>query len=816
MDPLRLDLQWAWRTLRRSPSASTVVVLSLALAIGSVIAVFSFVHGVLLRPLAVRDLDQVVRLRENWGNPGGEPVLRNGDLVTFQHWRRENRVFTGVAAAHFLAQNLTGQGEAEEYVGAEVSPEFFRVLGVRPLLGRDFVAEEEQPGHDATVILGEDLWRRRFGADPRLVGRTLLLNGIRREVVGVMPHGFRHPYLAEVWVPLVLDEPTRQRVGNTLYVPARLLPGVSLERAEREMTDLTWRLQQGHQLPLGPRGARLFMLRKELLRSVDTLLLSLLAGALFVLLIACANVANLLLAQSYQHSAEAAVRVALGARGRRLLAPYLAQSLLLALLGGGLGVLLAGASIAPIRAASPISSVSITELGTDVEMDLPTLGFSLLVTTLAGLAAGLVPALKAWRTAPQDALRGARAAGLSRSGRFLTSALVVGEVAIAVMLLVSAHLVGRSFIQLLNTPWGLEPRGVLALDLHLQATRYPDHAQRARFMEEAVARVRELPGVLDAGATSAQPFADSIDTFTFDVPGQPAPDPPGYYSTYHRAITPGYLETLKIRLLEGRTFTPHDDGRLGAGGVVIISKSFADHFWPGESAIGKRLRADRLAPASPWLSVVGVVADLAVETADPYLNMNNVTTTWYLPYTTADFDSFTLVVRTQGHPERLTPAVRGVLRQLDADQPVAQVATLEDYVDAYLARERFSALLYGSFGLIGLILALGGIYGVMSFFVNQQIRDLSVRVALGARPADIRNMVLRQASRLAMLGLLLGLAGALGLRRFIASLLVGVGPTDLEVLVSVSVLVVAAALLASYVPARRAPRLDPMQVIHQT
>ncbi len=815
MDHLKLDLHWAWRTLGRNLGTSTVVVLSLALAIGSVTAVFSFVHGVLLRPLAVTDLDRIVRVRENWGEPSGEPVLRNGDLVTFQRWRLENRVFSGIAAAHFATQSLTGQGEAEEFVGAEVSADFFHVLGVRPVAGREFFSEEEQPGHNPTIILGEDLWRRRFAADPHLIGQTLLFNGIRREVVGVMPHGFRHPYSAEVWVPLVMDDAARQRVGNSLYVPARLAPGMSMERAESAMTDLTWRLQQAHQLPLGPRGTRLFALRKELLRNVDTLLLSLLAGALFVLLIACANVANLLLAQGYRHGSETAVRVALGAGGRRLLVPSLAQSLFLALLGGALGVLLAAASLAPIRAASPVSTISIAELGTDVRLDLPTLGFAFLVTTLAGLTAGLVPAIKAWRASPQDALRGARATGLSRSGRLLTSALVIGEVAIAVVLLVGAHLVGRSLLRLQNTSWGLDPHGVLALDLHLPEARYPDQAARVRFLEEVVARVRTLPGVVDAGATSAQPFADSIDTFTFDVPGQPAPDPPGYYSTYHRVVTPRYLETMGIHLLAGRSLTPQDDARRGMGGVVVISKSFAERFWPGESPLGKRVRADRLAPASPWLTVVGVAGDLAVETADPYLNMNNITTTWYLPYTLAEFDAFTLVVRTQGHPESLMPAIRGMLRQLDPDQPVAQVATMEEYLDSYLTRERFSALLYGSFGLIGLALAVGGIYGVMSFFVNQQMRDLSVRVALGATPAEIRNMVLGQASRLALTGLVVGVAAALALRRIIASLLVGVGPTDPAILGSVSVVVVAAALLAGYAPARRAARLNPMRVIHQ-
>jgi putative ABC transport system permease protein len=817
MDQLRTDLRWAWRTLRRNPGPSTVVVLSLALAIGGVTAVFSFVDGVLLRPLAVADLDRVVRVRENLADPGREPVLRGVDLVTFQHWRRENHVFTGLAAAHFLTQSLTGEGDAEEIHGAEVSANLFRVLGVRPLAGRDFLPEEEAPGHNPTVIMGEDLWRRRFGADPQILGKALRLNGVRRTVVGLMPHGLRHPYLAEVWVPLVLDEAARQRIGSGLYVPARLAPGMTLARAEREMTELTAQLQRERQLPLGPRGARLVPLRTELLRGLDSLLLSLLAGALFVLLIACANVANLLLAQGHRQSAEAAVRVALGAGGRRLLVPFLAQSLLLALLGGALGVLLAAVGIAPISALSPISTVSISELGTEVRIDLPTLGFCLAITTLVGLGLGLVPALRAYRMSPQEALRGAgRTVGLGRRGRHFTGALVVGEVAIAAVLLVCAHLVAGSFARLRDTPWGLEPRGLLALDLGLERARFPDHASRVRFLEEAVARVQALPGVADAGATSAQPFSDSVDTFTFDVPGQPAPDPPGYYSTFHRVVTPRYLQTMRIRLLEGRGFTAQDDPRRGGGGVVVISKSFAERFWPGRSPLGKRLRADRLAPAAPWLTVVGVVADLPVETADPYLNMNNVKTTWYLPYTLADFDAFTLVVRTHGQPEALAPEVRGVLRDLDRDQPVARVATMEERIGDYLSRERFSALLYGSFGVLGLILAIVGIYGVMSFFVSQQSREIGIRMAMGARPVEIRNMVLRQAFQLAGLGLVLGIAAALALRRFIASLLVGIGPTDPAVIGSVMLMVVAAALLAGYVPARRAARLDPMWVIRQT
>ncbi len=816
MDRWMLDLRWALRTLRRNPAPSAVVVLSLALAIGGVTAVFSFVNGVLLRPLAGRGIDRVVRVREDWAAPGQDPVLRGVDVTTFERWRQDNRVFTGLAAGHYLRQSLTGDGEALALAGAETSANFFQVLGVRPLLGRGFVPEEERPGHNPTAILGEDLWRRRFGADPRILGRTLRLNGVQRQVVGVMPHGFRHPYMAQVWVPLVLDEPARQRIGNTLYVPARLAPGVGLARAEREMADLTSRLQQQGQLPPGPRGARLVGLRQELLRNLDSLLLSLLAGALFVLLIACANVANLLLAQSQRLAAEMAVRVALGAGGRGLIGPFVAQSVLLALLGGGLGVVLATASMAPILALSPISAVSISELGTEVRLDLPTLGFTVAITLAVGLALGLVPALRAWRVAPHDALRGGgRVAGLGRSGRLFTSGLVVAEVAIAAVLLAGGDLVARSFVRLAGTPWGLRPQGLLTLDINLQAARYADQAARARFVEAAVARVRALPGVVDAGATSVQPFDDSVDTFNFNVPGQPAPDPPGAYSTFHRVITPGYLQTMGIRLLAGRAFTAHDDPRLGGGRVVIISRSFAERFWPGRSPLGMRLRADHLAPGSPWLTVVGVAADLPVETSDPYLNLNGVKTTWYVPAALADFDSFTLVVRTLPRPQSLASAVRGALRELDRDQPVTRIATMDQRIDAYLSRQRFSALLYGAFGLLGLLLAFAGIYGVMSFLVGQRRREIGVRMALGARPTEIRNMVLRQAASVALAGLLVGLGAALALQRVLAALLPDVGTLDAAVLGFVTLVVATAALAAAYLPAIRAAELDPMRVLRQ-
>jgi putative ABC transport system permease protein len=813
LDEIRRSVIWAWRSLRRRPGLSAVVVLSLGLATGGTTAVFSFVNGILLRPLAVADPEQLVRVRENWAAPGEEPQLRSVNPATFLEWRRGRGIFAGIAAAFHHPQTLTDQGEPEEIEGCEVSADFFRVLGVRPLLGRDFLAAEEQPGRDAVVLLGYELWRRRFGGDRRILGTTLRLNGVRRVVVGILPRGIRHPYQAELWVPLVLDAQAPVRIGNSLYVPARLRPGVGAARAEREMNELTERLQREHELPPGPHGARLVPLRKELLRNLDVLLGSLLAAAIFVLAIACANVSSLLLAQSYRRTPEAALRVALGAGSGRLFGLFLAQGLLYALLGGALGVLVAGWSIGPIFALSPLPGVAISELGREVTLDWPTLAFTLVVAVVAGVLLGLVPALRARRIQPQDALRtGGRAASLGRAGRRFTSGLVVAEIALAVLLLIGASLVARGFERLRRTDWGFAPQRLLVVDLNVQAARYPDAGERVRFVDRAVARLAAVPGVTAAAATTLQPFADAVAYCDFDVPGQPAPNPPGHYLTHHRLVSPGYLETMGIALLAGRSLTPADE-RLAGTSAVVVSKSFADRFWPGGSALGKRLAVERLAPAARWLTVVGVAADLPVETGDSYLNLNNVKLTWYVPHALGDLSSVSLVLRTSARPESLIPAVRSALREVDREQAVARMASMDEEIDRYLGRERFSTFLDVTFGLLGLLLAMLGIYGAMSFFVAQQHHEIGIRVALGARPLAIRGMILRQVSRLTLAGLALGLVGAFGLRRFLASLLFGLAPTDPAVLGFVAVVVSAAALAAGVMPAVRAGRVEAARVI---
>jgi putative ABC transport system permease protein len=810
-----LDLRWALRNMRRHPGPTAAVVLSLALAIGGNTAIFSFVNGILLRPLAVRDLDEVVRVRENWGEPGQEPVLRGVNAATYRLLRQENRVFDGISAAHYQPLNLTGQGEAEELAGAEVTADFFQTLGVEPLQGRTFLPEEEKPGRDKSVLIGEGLWERRFGADPHLMGKALLLNGEQRQVVGIIPRRLKHPYVAEMWVPMVLDENTPARLGNALYVPARLKPGVTVERAEREVSELIGRLVREGQLPQGPQGAKLVPLREELMRNVDSLLYLLFAGAAFVLLIACANVSNLLLAQSLRQSTEAAVRVALGAGGRRLSRLFLTQSLLLAMCGGALGVLLAWWSLEPIVALSPLADTAISELGTEVQLDLPTLIFTFLVTAAVGLALGLVPAFNALRLDPQAVLRQAgRSSSLGRGGRLYLSALVVSEVALAVVLLLAAGMVAQSFIRLYRTDWGFRTDHLLVAELHFPEERYPEAEQGQRFVRAAVERLRALPGVVSVGGSSMQPFSNGVNYLNFNLAEQPAPDPPGYYSAHLRYVTPDYLRTMGIPLLQGRTFVEHDGSRPREG-EVIVSQSLARRFWPGRSALAKRLHVDQIA-GSPWLTVVGVAGDLPVETSDAYLNLNGVTVTCYVPYTLARFTSMNLMIRVSEPPAAIVPAVRAALRQIDPDQPIANIATMEQQIYKYMSRDRFSTFLYGSFGMIGLALAILGIYAVLSFFVAQQNREIGIRMAMGAQPTEVRNLVLRQAALLTGLGLLVGGLAAVVLKRFAASLLHGIAPGDLTLVVFVLGIVAGVALVACYLPARRATRVDPVLVLHDS
>ena len=559
-----------------------------------------------------------------------------------------------------------------------------------------------------------------------------------------------------MWTPLVLDETAPETIGNTLYVPARLVPGISVEEAQRRLSEVTDSLAASYPLPEGPQGAQLTPLRKELLRDVDSLLLPLLAGAVLVLVIACANVSSLLLALGMEQRREQALRVALGAGGRREARPFLLQGLILALAGGLVGVVLAAVSILPLVDASPLSGIAIAELGTHVQLDWPVLLFTSGLVILLGFGLGLLPALVARRRRPQELLReGGAGAGSGPGGRRSLSALVAVEFALAVVLLAAAGLSVRSFDELRSADRGYRPDHLLVFDLTFHAYRFPETEQRQRFTPRwwtASRRCRAWSpprhlGAAVLGRRLPQPLRR---------PGPAGAGSAGLLHVHHHMVTASYLDTLGVPILAGRGLNT-GDRRNEENTPVVISRAMAERFWTVDTAVGKRLHYGPMNEEGPWLTVVGVAGDLAVETSDAYLNLNDVRNTWYLP---ADFDRMawvSIVVRTEGPPKDLAPAVRRVISELDSEQPIGPISTMHELEAEFLRRDRFAALLGSLLAAVGLVLAGAGLYALVAFSVAKQRRDMGIRMALGAQPQEVRRMVLRQGLVACLVGVVAGL-----------------------------------------------------------
>jgi putative ABC transport system permease protein len=813
MDMLLQDLRHALRSLLARPATSAVIVATLGLGIGVTTAVFSLIDAVLLRPLPVREADRVVRVRESLSAPDAEPQLMSLSPATYRLWREKADVFEGLAAATGTELVLTGADRPERFSGASVTWDFFHVLGIEPVLGRTFRPEEDRPGGDRVVLLGHALWQRRFGADPHILGKTLLLNGAPHTVLGVLPPALSHPYRAEMWVPLALGEATPMEHSYYLYAPARLRPGIGLEQAERELADLAGRLTDRYPPNAAPRQAHLTPLREELSGRVRPLLAALLVAAGLVLLISGANVSSLLLARLLEQGREMAIRTALGASTGRLVRLFLCQSLLLAGLGCGAGLILALWSVGPIAAASPLYTEAIQEFDASIRLDAATFGFSVFCALAAGVFFGLLPALKAARFDPQSVLqREGRSSTLGRGGRRALAAVVASELAVAAVLLVGSGLLLQSFGRLLHTERGFDVERVLTLEVAFPHDRYPELRQRAAFLRAALEGIRALPGVAAAGFTSVQPLFPGTWTAPFNVEGQTAPEPPGYRLVHHRSVSPGYFSSMQIPLLAGRDFTAQDDG--SAPPVVVVSESLAQRYWPGQDPIGRRLRIGGPTSQRPWMSVVGVVGTLR-ETQDENLTWPDA---WYLPYAQGPgggYDTMTFVVKARLEPHALTPAVCGVLWSVDRDMAVYNVATLEELLGASLRQERFAALLVGLFGALGLALAAVGIYGVMSAAVARRTGEIGIRMALGARPRDIYRTVLGRGLLLAGAGGAAGLLAALALGRLMQSLLFEVSSADPLSFAASALVLGAVAFAACAMPARRATRVDPIAALHQ-
>ena len=799
------DLRYGARLLWKAPGFTAVALAPLALGIGAVTAIFSVVDAALLKPLPFRDPERLLAVWEI--NPTAVQELMFVAPANFREWRRQSQTLEGLAAIRDVHVNLTGgpgsRVNPEELLAERVSSALFPLLGAGMTVGRAFTAEEDRPGRAHYALLAHSLWRRRFGSDPAIAGKSIRLDGQGYTVLGVLPAGFSvfDPNV-DIWLPLALDPEDARSAGNRfLNVVARLRPGVSLERARAEMETVGSRLEAAD--PALDRGWRpvLVPLREELAGHAKRALFTLLAAVGFLLLMACANVANLLLERGAGRKREIAVRVALGASGGRIAAQLLSESLLLSLAGGALGVALARVAVAALARFGPADIPGLARAAVDGRMLLFALGCSL----ASGLLFGAVPALQARSANLSAALtEGGRGGTMGRAGRAMRNGLVVSEIALAVVVLISAGLLMRSFIRLRSVDPGFRPAGLLTFRLSNLGGRDAPPDRRAALLGQMEERIAALPGVRGVGAVNALPLSGKSVGTTFSIAGRPAPPPDRRPMALMRTITPAYFRVMGIPLAAGRKFAASDDGHSPA--VAIISRLMAGRFWPGGSPIGDHVFLDALSGRAA--EVVGVAGEVKPDNLD-----GDDWPTVYVPYAQSPAPIMNLVVGAAPPPLSLLASAEREVHRLDPDEPMADPRSMDAVLDRVLAGPRFNAALLAIFAEIAFILAAVGIYGVISCDVAQRTKEIGIRAAMGAQPADVLRLILGQGARLAAYGIALGLAAAFALTRLMANLLFEVKPADAWTFAAISLLLGAVALLASYLPSRRAMAIDPVAAL---
>lgn len=796
MTSLFQDLRYGARMLLRSPGFAAVAVLTLALGIGGNTAIFSVVNAVVFRRLPYQNPDRLVWLSET------DLRERSGDMrvspPTFLDWRSQAQGFEAVSAISEGDFVFTGRGEPERIPGAAVSANFFALLGVRPALGRTFLPEDDRVAGRPVVILSHEFWRNRFGSDPGIVGRGIALDGKSYEVVGVAPAGFNYPPGNRLWVPLMptLGDGLTIRGAHILDVIGRLKSGVPLSRASAELNAVQQRIAQ-EDSDYRNYGARVVPLQEHIVGDLRLPLLVLLGAVGFVLLIACANVANLFLARAAARGREMAIRVAAGATRGRVVRQLLTESAMMALAAGTLGTLLASWGVDALVALSPQKLPRAQEIGLNGQV----LAFALVVSLLTGLLFGLAPALQARKVDLSAGLKGEGfqlIGGTSRNR--LQSLLVVSETALGLVLLVGAGLMIKSFVRLLQVNLGFRPQHVIAFRLSLADSRYPDPRGQAAFFQQLLERIKTLPGVRSVGMGRNLPISGQSMTSPVIIEGRPAP--PGERRLVQQAaVDPGYFSAMGIRIESGRSFNERDNAE--ATPVIILNQAFVRQFFPGENPLGKRLRTFFGKPV--MREVVGVVGN--VKHSGP---ARATPPEVYVPYAQEPGPYMTVVVRTDADAATTIPAVRSAVLAIDRNEPLDQVATMESLFSESVARPRFFSWVLGAFGGMALILVAVGIYGVISYSVAQRVHEIGVRLALGAEQRDVLRLIIGQGLLLTGIGIVAGLAGALPLTHILAGLLFAVRPTDPATFVGVALLLMSVAMLASYIPARRAMKVDPM------
>ena len=806
MGNLTQDIRYAVRMLLKNPGFTFVALIAVALGIGANSAMFSVINAVLLRPLPYHEPDRLVTIWEE--SPQRDLYEIPVSLADFNDWVAQNHVFEHISAYTFTNLNLSGAGEPARLLTIRSSANLFSLVGAAPLLGRPFLPEDDREGANRVVILSQALWQSRFGSDSGIVGQSLTLNNQSYTVVGVMPADFQFPvgfgYLGKVlndpidlYVPIAATSKETGRGSYAFFSMGRLKPGVTIEQARAEMTTIESQIEQQYPGSNTGIGISLIPTHEQTVKEIRPALLVLLGAVAFLLLIACTNIANILLARAASRQKEIAIRTALGASRLRVLRLLLTESVILSLVGGSLGLLLALWGTDALMALAPDNIPRMNEVGVDTRV----FGFTLAISLLTGIVFGLIPALHASKPDLNETLKeGSRGSTGGGAGKRIRSGLVAVEVALSLVLLIGAGLMIKSFLRLQQTSLGFNPDNVLAVSVSLSRTKYPEGHQQVAFFQAALERLQLLNGVQSAATTSGLPLTLSVSGSDFRIEGRPEPEPGKEMIINTRSVSPGYFRTLGISMIKGRDFS--DTDKSDAPKAAIINNDLARIYFSGEDPIGKRITFDE---GESWLSIVGMIEDVKQlgldSTAKPEV---------YFPYLQAPERSVSIVVRTTSSPLSMVAVMRSQIQEIDKDLPIAEVKTMRQLLSESISGRRFNMLLLTVFATLALVLAAVGIYGVMSYSVSQRTHEIGIRMALGARTSEVLRLVVGQGMVLTAAGLGAGVIASLFLTRLMESMLFGVTATDPITFLAVSVLLAGVALAACFVPARRAAKVDPM------
>ncbi|MGH9821830.1 MAG: ADOP family duplicated permease [Blastocatellia bacterium] len=799
------DLRFGARMILKNPLFTAAVVVTLTLGIGATTAIFSVVNTVLLAPLPFKDADRLVMV---WATS----VRRTGGEVVpvtpadFQDWKARNHVFDEMAGSTDWSYTLTGAGEPAQLNGYRLEANAFNVLGVKPLIGQIFGEEQTRTGNDTVAVLSYDLWQDRFGGDKSILGKTITLSGDAYTVIGVMPNGFAYPAHTDLWTPLILRTTLwSNRDRGFFRTIARLKPGVSIKKAQAEMDSIASSLQQEYPQTNTGRGIRIVSMRDMSVGDIRPALLVLLCAVGLVLLIACANIANLLLARATSRNKEIAVRRALGAGRGRLVRQLLTESTLIAMFGGVSGLAL---TVPLTRALVTMFPNNIANVNIPVVEKIPiggmVLAFALLASLATGLLFGVAPAFQSSRLDVNQILKESGTSSMSSKGRRLRELLVIAEVSLALVLLIGAGLLIESFTRLQQARFGFNPENVLTMEVFLPPNKYPDAQSRSRFLNDSLAKVRGVYGVKSADAISYLPLSGFWGVLTFLPEGQSLPDNQ-WPEADNRVVSPGYFATIGTPILTGRAFDEHD--REGSTGVAIINQTLAGRIFGSADPIGKRINTGTTAQPD-WREIVGVAGDVKSFGLDKETHSD-----LYRPYGQVDFPLISFVIKTASDPASLTHSIQSAIWTIDPDQPFFKVVTMNRLASESVALRRTSMILMAAFAGLALLLASVGIYGVISYWASQRGHEIGIRMALGASRTDILKLILKQGETLFAVGLVIGLAGAFAAARFSASVLFGVSAVDPAVFLFGPLFLAAVATAACYIPAKRATKVDPMKAL---